>query len=327
MLVERAIVPDAPAFEPIETWPGLTDMSRLQKMLWAAKRPVMILGGSRWSDKAWAATQRFAERFDLAGDDHLPARASVRPDPSQLRRRSRHRPQSETARAHQGVRPRDRWSAAGWARCRARATRCSISRRRSRPSCMCIPDPEELGRVYRPHSGDQRVADRLRRGARRPAGAEYDCRGPTKPAPRMPTIIAFTEKATEVPGAVNLGEIMVWLREQSSRPTTFSATAPAISPAGCIASIACAVQHLHRPDLGLDGLRRAGRGRDEAALSGAQRVLPRGRWRLPDERAGIHDRGAIRSADRDRDRRQRHVRHHPHASGARISRPGGRRPR
>src|SRR6266852_6742695 len=39
MLVERVAVPDASAFEPVEIWPGLNDMSRLQKMLWAAKRP------------------------------------------------------------------------------------------------------------------------------------------------------------------------------------------------------------------------------------------------------------------------------------------------
>src|SRR5919201_4728599 len=37
MLTERVSVPDAPAFELIETWPGQSDMARLQKMLWAAK--------------------------------------------------------------------------------------------------------------------------------------------------------------------------------------------------------------------------------------------------------------------------------------------------
>src|SRR6185437_1903105 len=36
MLTERVAVPDAKAFEPAETWPGATDMSRLQKMLWAS---------------------------------------------------------------------------------------------------------------------------------------------------------------------------------------------------------------------------------------------------------------------------------------------------
>src|SRR6266851_6289234 len=33
MLTDRVAVADAAAFEPIETWPGLTDMTRLQKLL------------------------------------------------------------------------------------------------------------------------------------------------------------------------------------------------------------------------------------------------------------------------------------------------------
>src|SRR6476619_2113741 len=65
MLVERIAVPDAPAFEPVETWPGATDMSRLQKLLWAAERPVLLLGGSRWSEPACAAVARCAQRSAL----------------------------------------------------------------------------------------------------------------------------------------------------------------------------------------------------------------------------------------------------------------------
>src|SRR3954454_17151495 len=65
MLMERVSVSDALAADLIETWPGLTDMSHLQKMLWAAERPIMILGGSRWSEAACAAVVRFAERFDI----------------------------------------------------------------------------------------------------------------------------------------------------------------------------------------------------------------------------------------------------------------------
>src|SRR5215510_5257608 len=33
MLVERTAVPNAPPFEPVETWPGLADMAKLQKLL------------------------------------------------------------------------------------------------------------------------------------------------------------------------------------------------------------------------------------------------------------------------------------------------------
>ena len=65
MLVEMAEVADAPRVEPVQTWPGLTQMAELQKLLWAAKAPVAILGGSGWNAQSVAAFQRFAERFDL----------------------------------------------------------------------------------------------------------------------------------------------------------------------------------------------------------------------------------------------------------------------
>lgn len=65
MLVELADAPQPPAWTQIETHPGLTQMADLQKRLWAAERPIAILGGSRWSAEAVAAFTRFAERFDL----------------------------------------------------------------------------------------------------------------------------------------------------------------------------------------------------------------------------------------------------------------------
>jgi acetolactate synthase I/II/III large subunit len=65
MLRETADVSDAPAATPVETHPGLAQMAQLQKRLWAAKSPIVLLGGSRWSAKAVTAMTRFAERFDL----------------------------------------------------------------------------------------------------------------------------------------------------------------------------------------------------------------------------------------------------------------------
>jgi acetolactate synthase-1/2/3 large subunit len=65
MLSDAATVPDAPAFRVTETHPGLTQMAELQKRLWAAERPFVLLGGSRWSQRAVDRMVRFAERFDL----------------------------------------------------------------------------------------------------------------------------------------------------------------------------------------------------------------------------------------------------------------------
>ena len=65
VLSETAVAADAPRVEPAAIWPGPTQMAELQKMLWAAKNPIAILGGGGWSERAGAAFMRFAERFDL----------------------------------------------------------------------------------------------------------------------------------------------------------------------------------------------------------------------------------------------------------------------
>ncbi len=65
MLTEVASVRDAPRVEPALPWPGLPQMAELQKLLWAAARPMLVLGGSGWSPAACAAVRRFAERFAL----------------------------------------------------------------------------------------------------------------------------------------------------------------------------------------------------------------------------------------------------------------------
>ncbi len=65
MLTERASVADAMRVEPVQTWPGQTQMAELQKLLWASKKPIAIVGGSGWNEKAVESLVRFAERFDL----------------------------------------------------------------------------------------------------------------------------------------------------------------------------------------------------------------------------------------------------------------------
>ena len=66
MLRESTTARSAPLWVQVETHPGLTQMAQLQKLLWAAKKPFVILGGSRWNEAAVAGMRRFAERFDIA---------------------------------------------------------------------------------------------------------------------------------------------------------------------------------------------------------------------------------------------------------------------
>ena len=105
MLTERVAVPDAPAYEPVEIWPGQADMAKLQKMLWAAKQPVVLAGGSRWSEAARASARALRRAFRHSGRHHVPPRQPDGLAASELRGRSRHRAEPEAAGAHQGGRP------------------------------------------------------------------------------------------------------------------------------------------------------------------------------------------------------------------------------
>lgn len=65
-LDETAAAPRAIRPAPVvETHPGAAQMWDLQKRLWAAKRPIAVLGGPRWSEKAVRRFARFVDKFDL----------------------------------------------------------------------------------------------------------------------------------------------------------------------------------------------------------------------------------------------------------------------
>jgi acetolactate synthase I/II/III large subunit len=65
MLRETAAVEDAAPWVEVETHPGPAQITELQRILAAAKKPFVILGGSRWSEEAVASIRAFAEKFDL----------------------------------------------------------------------------------------------------------------------------------------------------------------------------------------------------------------------------------------------------------------------
>src|SRR5690606_19548500 len=73
----------------------------------------------------------------------------------------------------------------------------------------------------------------------------------------------------------------------------------------------------------LDGLRRAGRGAGQAAIPAAHGAGLRRRRLLPDERPGVRHRRAVRCRHHRHRAGQQPIRHHPHAPGTRLPRPGG----
>jgi acetolactate synthase-1/2/3 large subunit len=217
MLVERVVAADAPACEPVDTSPAAADMRRLQMLLNDAERPIALLGGSRWSKTACAAMQRFAERFVL-------------PVATTFRRAHLFDAFHPCYAGDLGIGPNPRLLA------RVKEADLVIligGRLGEMPSqaytLFDIPGPqqtlvhvhpgaEELGRVYRPalaiHATPSAFATALDALAR-PEKVAWSVSTPAAHA----EFIEWTAKPAQVPGAVNLGEIIAGLRDRLPQDT------------------------------------------------------------------------------------------------------------
>ncbi len=211
MLSEMVEVADAPRFTEVETAPAAEDMAQLAQMLAGARRPLLIVGGTKWDKEACAAITHFAEAHQL-------------PVVTSYRRLPLFDPLHPNYAGDLGIGPNPKLIArikaadlvilAGGklGEIPAQAyTLFDIPGPRTK-LVHIFPDPTELGRVYMPalaiNASPRRFAPMLAAltptasptwaGSADEAHAEY---------------LAWTDKATPQPGAVNLGEVMVWLRE------------------------------------------------------------------------------------------------------------------
>ncbi len=212
MLLEATGAVAGPRVEPVETWPGLTQMADLQKRLWAAQRPVLVLGGGGWTEQACARVRRFAERFDL-------------PVATSFRRAMLFPADHPNYAGEIGLGPNPKLKA------RIEASDLVIlagGRMAEVPSqgytLFDIPaprqtlvhvhaDPQELGRVYHPAVGINAT----------PAGFaaaletvqppnEIGWREATRQA--REDYLAWTEQPAPIPGPFQYGEAMTWLRNR-----------------------------------------------------------------------------------------------------------------
>ncbi|HEY5071348.1 MAG TPA: thiamine pyrophosphate-binding protein [Caulobacteraceae bacterium] len=217
ILSQSIDAPDAPPFQPIEASPGAEELARLETLLGEAQRPFLILGGSRWDETACAAIAQFAKRFSLpvatsyrraplfdalhpcyAGDLGIGA------NPELIAR----------------IKRADLVIALGGRLNEIASQGYSLFE---------IPGPktrlvhihagaEELGRVYSPHLA-------ILASPRRAAAALAKLRPAAPPPWRDETAAAhlgylrWSQGPTPQAGAVNLGEIMVWLRENLAPET------------------------------------------------------------------------------------------------------------
>jgi acetolactate synthase I/II/III large subunit len=209
MLVERVAVSDAPPFALIETAPGPAELQKFAELLAGAQSPILLLGGSRWSQAASDCVASFAEKHALpvattfrrahlfdalhpcyAGD------LGIGPNPK-LIERIKSADLVILLGGRLGELPSQSY------------TLFDIPRPQI-PFIHIHPGAEELGRVYSPslaiNATPTAFAAALEKlelpqplhGQAEVAHAEY---------------LDWTEQPTEQPGSVNFGAIMVWLRE------------------------------------------------------------------------------------------------------------------
>src|SRR5271154_1475486 len=209
MLSERVAVDDAPPFTPVETSPGAAEMGKFAQLLAVARTPILILGGSRWSQEASNRVARFAQKYALpvcttfrrlhlfdalhpcyAGD------LGIGPNPK-LAERIKTSDLVVLIGGRMGELPSQSY------------TLFNIPR----PQMTFVqvhPGAEELGRVYNPHLPINATPTALA-AALEHLDVPGAPRGDAKAA--HDDYLAWTEKPTEQPGAVNFGAVMVWLRE------------------------------------------------------------------------------------------------------------------
>jgi acetolactate synthase I/II/III large subunit len=209
MLVERIAVPDAPPFSLVETSPGPTEMAKFAQMLTEARAPIMLLGGSRWSQAASESIGRFAEKYSLPVattfrrgslfDQLHPCYAGdlgIGPNPKLLER-IKSSDLVIMVGGRLGELPSQSY------------TLFDIPRPQM-PFIHVHPGAEELGRVYSPHlainatpTAFAAALDHLELKEAKSSDAET----------AHASFLEWTGKPTEQPGGVNFGAVMVWLRE------------------------------------------------------------------------------------------------------------------
>ena len=211
MLTERVSVADASYVTPVEAAPIDADMRRLGALLEEAQAPLLILGGSRWTTEACAAVRRFAERYALpvvTSFRRLPLFDALHPNYAgdlgigaspRLLARIKGADLVVVLGGRLGDIPSQ-----GYTLFDIPKTACRL--------VHIHPEPSELGRVYAADlaiaATPVGVAAALEQlapasnpswtGAAESAHADY---------------LAWSEAATPQPGGVNLGAIVVWLRD------------------------------------------------------------------------------------------------------------------
>jgi acetolactate synthase-1/2/3 large subunit len=212
MLTETAEAVDAPRVVPARASPAEADMARLQAMLAQAERPLVLLGGSGWTQAAHDSMVSFAERFAL-------------PVTTSFRRSSLFPADHPSYAGDIGVGPSPKLAAHVKAADLVLLIGGRFSEQQSSSYALIdvpvprqklvhvYPDMDELGRVYQPalaiHATPRGFAAALD-GLARPNRVAWS----ERTAAMRAEYLDWTGTPRAQPGAFQYGEAMTWLRER-----------------------------------------------------------------------------------------------------------------
>ncbi|MCJ2140875.1 thiamine pyrophosphate-binding protein [Methylobacterium sp. E-066] len=208
MLDDVAAVADAPRVVPAEPAPSPEDVERLRTMLAAAQRPVVLLGGARWTESARATLAAWAERHDVpvavsfrranlfdADHPNFAGELGIGPNPDLLAR----------------IKGSDLLLMVGGRLSEMPAQSYGLLGipDPGLPLVHVHPDPEELGRVYQPA-----LAIQASPRAFCAALPTYDATRTGRAAEAHASYRAWSETPEPKPGAFQYGQAIAWLRER-----------------------------------------------------------------------------------------------------------------
>jgi acetolactate synthase-1/2/3 large subunit len=212
MLRERVAIADAPPVGPAEAAIDVQAIGKLVQLLADAKSPFMLLGGSRWDEEARAAIAQFAERYQLpvaTGFRRLPLFDPLHPNyAGDLGLGANPKLVERVKAADLVIVLGERLSEVttqGYSLWDIPAPQTKL--------VHIYPDASEIGRVWQPHlsiaASPRGLAPLLANAHGPPTIIPWHESAPAAHA----EYLAWSEAPTPQPGAVNIAEIIIWLRE------------------------------------------------------------------------------------------------------------------
>lgn len=206
ILTERVEVADAMPVDAVEAAPTRVDMAAFAQAVGAAERPMMVLGGSRWTAEGSAAVADFAERYDI-------------PVATEFRRTSlfpAHHPCyagdlgfGQNPALSQRVKDADLLILLGARMAEVPSNGYTLIG--GQTLVHIFPQAEEIGRVYQSALGIVSSPDQF---AKALSWIDEDAYSQTgRGAAAHQDWLNWTTTPSPIPGDFQYGEVMVWLRE------------------------------------------------------------------------------------------------------------------